>query len=119
MEYILFLITLAMIGGIWYVCLVLQLRISKSSTEKAGWKTFGNLLLLILGPLAVMALSLFVLTQFDVISDQTGQGIGWLYVIYFMLQIIVIPAKAIFLPIMHVVTRKKENLKNSGPGKPI
>ncbi|GAM12810.1 hypothetical protein SAMD00020551_0945 [Mesobacillus selenatarsenatis SF-1] len=36
---------------------------------------------------------------------------------FFMFQIISIPAKAILLPIMHVVIRKKS--QNNGTGKPI
>lgn len=118
MEYLLFLLALAMIGGIWYGCLILQIRISKYSTEKAGWKTFGNFLLLTCGPIAAVALSLFLNMPITNESEYTGQGIGWLYVIFFMLQIISIPAKAILLSIMHVVIRKKE-LKNNGTGKPI
>lgn len=118
MGYLLFLLALAMIGGIWYGCLTLQIRISKYSTEKAGWKTFGNFLLLTFGPIAAVALSLFLSTQLINESDYTGQGVGWLYVIFFMLQVISIPAKAILLPIMHVVIRKKES-KNNGTGKPI
>jgi hypothetical protein len=118
MGYLLFLLALAMIGGIWYGCLILQVRISKYSIEKAGWKTFGNFLLLTLGPIAAVAFSLFLSTQVTNESEYTGQGVGWLYVIFFMFQIISIPAKAILLPIMHVVIRKKE-LKNNGTGKPI
>lgn len=113
MEYLLFLLALAMIGAIWYSCLILQLRISKYSTGKAGWKTFGNFLLLTLGPIAAVALSLFLSMQITNESEYTGQGVGWLYVIFFMLQIISIPAKAILLPIMHVVTRKKESMNNA------
>jgi hypothetical protein len=118
MEYLLFLLALAMIGGIWYGCLILQIRISRYSTEKAGWKTFGNFLLLTFGPIAAVGLSLFLSMQVIDESEYTGQGVGWLYVIFFMLQIISIPAKAILLPIMHVVIRKKE-LKNNGTGKPV
>jgi hypothetical protein len=118
MEYLLFLIALAMIGGIWYVCLILQIRISRYSTEKAGWKTFGNFLLLTFGPIATVALSLFLSMQVTNESEYTGQGVGWLYVIFFMFQIISIPAKAILLPVMHVVIRKKE-MKKNGTGKPI
>lgn len=118
MEYLLVLLALVMIGAIWYGCLILQIRISKYCTEKAGWKTFGNFLLLTLGPIAAMALSLFLGMQITNESDHTGQGVGWLYVIFFMFQIISIPAKAILLPIMHVVIRKKE-IKNNGMGKPI
>jgi hypothetical protein len=118
MVYLLFLFALAMIGGIWYGCLILQIRISKYSTGKAGWKTFGNFLLLTLGPIAAVALSLFLSMQVTNESDYTGQGVGWLYVIFFMFQIISIPAKAILLPIMHVMIRKKAS-KNNGTGKPI
>lgn len=118
MEYLLFLIALAMIGGIWYVCLILQIRISRYSTEKAGWKTFGNFLLLTFGPIAAVALSLFLSMQVTNESEYTGQGVGWQYVIFFMFQIISIPAKAILLPVMHVVIRKKE-MKKNGTGKPI
>lgn len=118
MEYLLFLIALAMIGGIWYVCLILQIKISRYSTEKAGWKTFGNFLLLTFGPIAAVALSLFLSMQVTNESEYTGQGVGWLYVIFFMFQIISIPAKAILLPVMLVVIRKKE-MKKNGTGKPI
>lgn len=119
MVYVLFLMALWMIGGIWYGCLVLQIRISKYATEKAGWKTFGNFLLLTFGPIGAVALSLFLSMQVSNDSEYTGQGVGWFYVIFFMFQIISIPAKAILLPVMHVVIRKKENAKNDGPGKPM
>jgi hypothetical protein len=117
MGYLIFLFALAMKGGIWYGCLILQIRISKYSTEKAGWKTFGNFLLLTFGPIAAMALSLFLSMQVTNESEYTRKGVGWLYVIFFMFQIIGIPAKAILLPVMHVVIRKKE-MKNNGTGKP-
>ncbi|MEH7444244.1 hypothetical protein V7201_18175 [Bacillus sp. JJ1122] len=119
MGYLFFLLAMAMIAGIWFGCLVLQIRISKYSTEKAGWKTFGNFLLLTLGPIAVVALSLFLSIQFNKEDEYTGQGVGWFYVMFFMFQFIGIPAKAILLPVMHAVIRKKGSLKNNGPGKPM
>ncbi|WP_079504961.1 hypothetical protein [Mesobacillus jeotgali] len=107
MGLLLFLIVLAAIGGIWYGCSSLQYKLSRKHTTHIGWKTFGNILLLIVSPIAVVAFSLFLMTQLSLVSDQSGQGIGWLYVIYFMLQIIVIPAKVIYLTVFHFVVKKK------------
>ncbi|MBT2684708.1 hypothetical protein [Bacillus sp. ISL-37] len=120
MGHVLFAFVLAAIGGIWYGCSMLQLRISNPSTSHAGWKTFGNIVLLVLGPIAVVAFSLFLITQFDLILDRSEEGFGWVYVIYFMLQIIVIPAKALYLPILHVLARKrKQKLMNANLEKSI
>lgn len=119
MGYVFFLLAMAMIAGIWYGCLVLQIRISKYTTEKAGWKIFGNFLLLTLGPIAVVALSLFLSIQFNKEDEYTGQGVGWFYVMFFMFQFIGIPAKAILLPVMHTVIRKKGSFKNNGPEKSL
>jgi hypothetical protein len=107
MGLVLFVLVIAAIGGIWYGCSVFQYKLSSQPTSYVGWKIFGNILLLVLGPLAVVALSLFLMTQFDIVSDQTGQGLGWFYVIYFMLQFFVIPAKVIYLPIFYFIVKKK------------
>jgi hypothetical protein len=107
MGLLLFLVVLAAIGGIWYGCSALQYKLSRKPASNVGWKTFGNILLLVMGPIAVAAFSLFLITQFDLISDQSGQGFGWLYVIYFMMQIIVVPVKVIYLTVFHFVVKKK------------
>jgi uncharacterized membrane protein YuzA (DUF378 family) len=119
MGFVLFTFVLIGIAGIWYGCSMLQLRISDPSTSYSGWKTFGNIVLLVIGPIAVVAFSIFLITQFDLISDQSGEGFGWLYVIYFMLQIVVIPAKAIYLPILHVVTKKRKQKMMNANNKKI
>lgn len=119
MGYLFFFLAMALIAGIWYGCLVLQIRISKYSTENAGWKTFGNFLLLVIGPNAAVGLSIFLNIQFNHEDEYTGQGVGWFYVMFFMFQFISIPAKAILLPVMHNVIRKSEHKKNNGPGKPM
>lgn len=107
MGLVLFVLVIAAIGGIWFGYSVFQYKLSSQPTPYVWWKIFGNILLLVLGPIAVVALSLFLMTQFDIVSDQTGQGIGWFYVIYFMLQIFVIPAKIIYLPVFHFIVKKR------------
>lgn len=109
MGLILFLFVIIMFAAIWIGCSVLQYRISRYSTEKAAWKSIGNLFVLMLAPIAAVALSIFLNIKLHLVSDQAGEGYGWAYVLYFMLQFVVVPLKAILLLIIHFVTRRKRN----------
>lgn len=109
MGLLLFLFVITMFVVIWIGCSILQYRISRYSTEKVGWKSVGNFFLLVLAPIAVVALSIFLNIQFNLVSEQAGQGYGWAYVMYFMLQFVVVPLKAFLLLIIHFVTRRKRN----------